>query len=66
MTVRQYEPGLDPTQAWERSAEANPPSRGRQRLIDRQQQIRSGDGNEANAAHGVSRDFPPRETPGIV
>jgi hypothetical protein len=36
MTVRQYEPGLDPTQAWERSAEANPPSRGRQRLIDRQ------------------------------
>lgn len=66
MTVTLLKPHMSETQIWENSAAANPPSRGRQRLIDRQQQIRSGDGDEANASHGVSIAYPPRELPNIV
>jgi hypothetical protein len=64
MTVRRFEPGLDPTQTWERSAEANSPSQGRARAVARHDQITRGDGTGTDTS-GL-RDFPPREFPNIV
>jgi hypothetical protein len=61
-----FKPGLDDTQAWERSAAANPPSEGRARAIARQDEIRRGDGNPANATRSTSIAYPQRETPGVV
>lgn len=59
-------PGLDPTQAWERSAEANPPSQGRQRAIERHAEISSGNGNPDDAAGEHAVAYPRREIPNVA
>jgi len=64
--VRRLDPGRNETQAWERSAERNPPSAGRARAIARHDEISAGNGSAKDASRDVSLDFPPREQPGIV
>jgi hypothetical protein len=54
MTLKQLRPHRSETQDWERSAERNPAAASRQRLIERRDQIRRGDGDKANA---VARFF---------
>jgi hypothetical protein len=61
MSVRRYDPGLNETQAWERSAERNPPSRGRERAIERHNQITRGDGSKENASREKGGPFPLRD-----
>jgi hypothetical protein len=61
MTTRQFDPGLNPTQAWERSAERNPPAASRQKLLQRHDQISAGDGDKANASHDKGGPFPLRD-----
>jgi hypothetical protein len=56
---------LDPTQAWERSPEANPPSQGRARAIARQAEIR-GSAAGRNAAREDSLPYPRRKIPHVA
>jgi hypothetical protein len=66
MTVRRFEPGLSETQAWERSAERNPPSQGRARAIARHAEIIAGDGSAKDAARETPVSYPHREIYGTV
>jgi len=65
-TVKRFVPELDPTQAWERSAERNPPSEGRARAIARHDEITAGNGSAKDASRDDSIDFPPRELPHVA
>jgi hypothetical protein len=65
-SARRLNPTPSETQAWERSAAANPPSHGRARAIARRDKIRRGDGNAANASHSDSIAYPQREIRGVV
>jgi hypothetical protein len=66
MTPTRNPPGLNETQAWERSAAANPRSRGDIRAVARREEIRAGDGNKADATQQSSIAYPRREVPNIV
>ena len=63
MTVWRFDPGLNETQQWERSRERNSPSQGRQRAIERRDQIRAGNGSEEDASRDRGGPWPLRETP---
>lgn len=63
MSVTVLKPHQSETQTWERSAEANPASRGMLRAIDRLAEIRAGDGNPADAAREDVLAYPRREIP---
>jgi hypothetical protein len=66
MTVEREKFGLSETQAFERSAAANPRSRGDIRATARREDIRAGYGDPANATQQSSIAYPRREVPNIV
>jgi hypothetical protein len=66
MTAKLLRPHRSEVQDWEHSAERNPQSRGQRRALERQAEIRAGDGSAKDAAAEMPLAYPPREIPRVA